>query len=180
MKIEIEGNPGTGNTYQEIHIGHVENYNPNATTVNNTYYGTHEKKGEDRGEEVRKKTSLMDIREIPPINEQILAYVSCLSGQVVDEWKGRYMKMWTEILDLDVVSASVYNPGKQQGTNFNRNLVANIIHYLARRGIYGDYRRYNAAQSAIYLEGRSDHSVRMALGEFPPASITSRLDRYFQ
>ena len=180
MKVEIEGNPGTGNTYQEIHIGRVENYNPNATTVTNNYYGTRVKEEDDRGEESKKGSGLMDIREIPPIREQVLAYVSCLSGQVDDEWKSRYMKVWADILDLDVVSASIYNPGKQQGTNFNRNLVANIIHYLAQRGIYGDDKRYNAAQIAVYLEGRSDHSVRMALGEFPPTPITSRLDRYFQ
>lgn len=38
MKIEITGNPGTGNTFSEVHIGYVNNYNPNATTVVQNYY----------------------------------------------------------------------------------------------------------------------------------------------
>ena len=33
MELKIEGNPGTGNTFQEIKIGYVENYVPNATTI---------------------------------------------------------------------------------------------------------------------------------------------------
>lgn len=28
MDINITGNPGQGNTFQEIHIGTVQNYNP--------------------------------------------------------------------------------------------------------------------------------------------------------
>lgn len=39
MDINIKGNPGTGNTFQEVHIGTVQNYNPNATTVINNNYG---------------------------------------------------------------------------------------------------------------------------------------------
>lgn len=38
MDINITGNPGQGNTFQEIHIGTVQNYNPNATTVINNNY----------------------------------------------------------------------------------------------------------------------------------------------
>lgn len=37
MKIDITGNPGTGNTFQEFNIQHVDNFNPNATTVINNY-----------------------------------------------------------------------------------------------------------------------------------------------
>ena len=43
MDINIKGNPGTGNTFQEIHIGTVQNYNPNATTVINNNYGDKQK-----------------------------------------------------------------------------------------------------------------------------------------
>ena len=32
-------NPGTGNTFQEIHINHVETFAPSATTVINNHYG---------------------------------------------------------------------------------------------------------------------------------------------
>lgn len=34
MKIEINGNPGTGNTFTEVHIGHIENSFPNVKAVN--------------------------------------------------------------------------------------------------------------------------------------------------
>lgn len=43
MDINITGNPGTGNTFQEIHIDTVQNYNPNATTVINNNYGDKQK-----------------------------------------------------------------------------------------------------------------------------------------
>ena len=43
MDINIKGNPGTGNTFQEIHIGTVQNYVPNATTVINNNYGDKQK-----------------------------------------------------------------------------------------------------------------------------------------
>ena len=39
MDIKITGNPGTGNTFQEIHINHVETFAPSATTVINNHYG---------------------------------------------------------------------------------------------------------------------------------------------
>lgn len=35
MKVDIKGDPGTGNRYDEVHIGHVDNYAPNAKTVVN-------------------------------------------------------------------------------------------------------------------------------------------------
>lgn len=43
MEINIKGNPGQGNTFQEIHINKVDNFNPNATTVINNYYGDKQK-----------------------------------------------------------------------------------------------------------------------------------------
>lgn len=35
MKLNIEGHPGTGNRYEEAHMGRVTNYNPNASHVTN-------------------------------------------------------------------------------------------------------------------------------------------------
>lgn len=43
MEINIKGDPGQGNTFQDIHIDHVDNFNPNATTVVNNYYGDKQK-----------------------------------------------------------------------------------------------------------------------------------------
>lgn len=165
---------GKGNTYQNFYINHVENLNPSASTVIYKYYGTREEK--------QKSVSNSQPTNIDsqPIRQEILRYVSSLRSHVANDWKSNYMQLWEEILDLEVVSSSIYNPGKQQGTNFNRNLVAGIIYYLVRRGIYGEEQKYNATQFAISLEGSGDHSVRAALKELPTPEIASRLDRLFE
>jgi hypothetical protein len=101
MEIKIEGTPGTGNTYQEINIQHVDNFNPNATTVINNY-GMRD--GNEDGENMKKdgmRTSLRNTMKEPeenvditPIREEILNYVSRLRPNLMDEWKDRYMKIW--------------------------------------------------------------------------------------
>lgn len=178
MEIKIEGNPGTGNTYQEINIQHVDNFNPNATTVNNNYYGTREER--TAATNANPKNSHDDVRELSVIREEILKYVSRVSGQVADEWKSRYMKMWGEILDLQAIADKVYDPGKQQETNFNRDLVANIIFYLVKQGCYGDEKKYNASLFTVMLGHEKEDSVRASLRNMPPDEITSRLNRYFE
>ena len=166
MDIHIEGNPGTGNTFSETHIDYVQNYNPNAKTVINNNYGTRPKKVED-------KQPVNDNVDNSHIREEILAYVSRLKSDLSTEWMQRYDKLWNDILDLPEVSAKVYSPGKQQDTNFNRNLVANIIHYLGMHGAFGDY---NAAKLAEVLEGDKDHSVRKKLGEDPEQDIANKIN----
>ena len=170
MNINIKGNPGTGNTYQEITIQHVENYNPAATTVNN-YYGTRAP-----GKKAASTTPSDEKIDVAPIREEILNYVSRLRPFLVDEQKSGYMKLWKEILDLDIIASEVYNPGKQQGTNFNRSLVANIIYYLAKKNFFGDKNSYNASLFAVALEGSAERSVRAELRMLPAADIISRLD----
>lgn len=181
MKVEVKGKPGTGNTFQEINIKYVKNYNPNLTTIKN-YYGT-------RGDETKRydnkrqgKKSPLDSRELHPIRKQILSYVSLLSGQVADKWKHNYMKLWNGILDLDAVSAKVYEPGKQQKTNFNRNLVANIIYLLGSDGRIKDpvYAVYNASLFTELLEGDKDHPVRAELRKSPPENLCSRIEKYIE
>ena len=40
MELSIKGNPGTGNSYQEVNLQDVTNYNPTATTaITNIYHG---------------------------------------------------------------------------------------------------------------------------------------------
>lgn len=162
---------GKGNTYQNFYINHVENLNPSASTVIYKYYGTREEK--------QKSVSNSQPTNIDPqpIRQEILRYVSSLRSHVADAWKSNYMSLWEEILDLEVVSSSIYNPGKQHGTNFNRNLVANIIHYLGTKGVYSSY---VASEMAVALEGDKDHSVRGELGKHPAPEIASRLDRLFE
>ena len=170
MNINIKGNPGTGNTYQEITIQHVENYNPAATTVNN-YYGTRAP-----GKKAASTTPSDEAIDVAPIREEIINDVSRLRPFLVDEQKSGYMKLWREILDLDIIANDVYNPGKQQGTNFNRSLVANIIYYLAKKNFFGDENSYNSSQFAVALEGSAERSVRAELRMLPAADIISRLD----
>lgn len=165
---------GKGNTYQNFYINHVENLNPSATTVIYKYYGTREEK--QKSVSNSQQTNI----DPQPIRQEILHYVSSLRCHLADAWKSSYMQLWEEILNLEVVSSSIYNPGKQQGTNFNRNLVAGIIYYLVKKGIFGGEQKYNATQFAICLEGSGDHSVRAALKDLPSPEIASRLDRLLE
>ena len=157
MDIRIEGNPGTGNTFQEVKIGYVENYNPNATTVINNHYG-------DR----RKSTPSADASQKQPDiilrQEEIRNYVDKLRQYVSKDWKNRYDTLWHSILNLPEVTAVIYEPGKQQGTTFNRNLVANILYIMCSHGIITET---NATTLAIALEHDRDHSVRAQLGKAP-------------
>lgn len=173
MNIKIEGNPGTGNTFQEINIEHADSVNPNATSVTVTHHHYGDKKAAAKA---TKKDD--DNIDTTPIRTEILNYVSCIRPQLKDEWKSHYMKMWEGILDLDIIAEKVYAPGKQQDTNFNRNLVANIIHYLNSRGLYKN--DYNASNMTMALEGDTDHSVRSALGKDPSDDMVSRLDRFME
>ena len=81
-------------------------------------------------------------------------------------------------MNKKVISDAIYRVGKQQGTNFNRNLVANILYYMSRHGAYGE--RYNAAAMAYRLENSKDSSIRAALKKDPPADIMKALDRYIE
>lgn len=183
MDIKIEGNPGTGNTFQEIHIGTVQNYNPNATTVIN-YNGTGAGEKTEQKEEKAKSKSPMEMRDLPPIREQIMTYVSCLNKEelVVPEWVGKkYMDLWNAILDIPEVEAEIYNSGRQHGTSFNRNLVGRIIYYLGNlmkgKAVYKDY---NASTLALKLEGSSEHSVRGEMGKSPSDEIKKALDKFIE
>ena len=182
MDIKIEGNPGTGNTFQEIHIGTVQNYNPNATTVIN-YNGTNGELKDEQKADKPKAKGPMEMRDLPPIREQIMTYVSCLNTKdlVNPEWLGKkYMDLWNAILDLPEVEDQVYKPGKQQNTEFNRNLVGNIIYYLATRKEDKKrvFKELNATLYAEKLEANPEHSVRLAMGKLPSDEIKNALDKF--
>ena len=183
MDIKIDGNPGTGNTFQEIHIGTVHNYNPNATTVINYNVTGGDVKNEQKAEKSKPKNP-METRELLPIREQIMQYVSCLNTKdVVNlDWLGKkYMDLWNAILDIPEVEELVYNPGKQQNTAFNRNLVGRIIYYLGNlmkdKTVYKDY---NASTLSMRLEGTIEHSVRNEMGKSPSDNIKKALDKFLE
>ena len=117
-----------------------------------------------------------------PVNEsarkEIVAYACRVRSLLAEGWRNRFDKIWDDLLNKKVISDAIYRVGKQQGTNFNRNLVANILYYMSRHGAYGE--RYNAAAMAYRLENSKDSSIRAALKKDPPADIMKALDRYFE
>lgn len=157
MEINIKGDPGQGNTFQDIHIDHVDNFNPNATTVVNNYYG-------DKQKSVPAAEKVLQDAEREKRKADILQYVAKLSQYVSKDWKNRYETLWKNILALPEVEAEVYEPGKQKGTTFNRNLIANIICMMVRTEVFTTN---NATHLTIVLEGDKEHSVRNQLREYP-------------
>lgn len=163
MEIKIDGNPGTGNTFQEIKIGTVQNYNPNATTVINYNYGTNDKT----------KTEPVGNVDNSAIRQVILNYVSKTLKLVEKKWQAGYLDLWNEILDLEEVKAEIYDTGRQQGTVFNRKLVANIIFCLGnfRSKGAGMFGAYSATPIVKELEGTRMCSTRTELGSQPEPEI---------
>lgn len=112
----------------------------------------------------------------PALKDAILDYVKRLMPVVREEYKSVYLDMWLGILDLKEVKLQVYNKGKQQGTSFNRDFVAQIIHQLGQR-IYTP--EANTVVMAEYLEpekGR-DHPVRQKLGEMPEKVVGKAIEK---
>lgn len=153
MDVKVVGDPGTGNTYQEVTINHVENYFHGGTTVINNHYGEG-KKAQRKDEQALPETDRR-LRE-----DEIMRYVGHVKQYVVKEWKNRYEATWRSILEIPEVSAVIYEPGKQKDTTFNRNLVANILYIMCNQGIITET---TATELSLALEGNTDHSVRAQL-----------------
>ena len=175
-KFTIEGNPGTGNTF--ISIGTAYNVNPNATEVHNTFnIGTREE-GEKVVAEATgakpgdKKLGNMTLRDMLKgdyidtgnIQPLIMNYVSCIRPYVKDEMDKLYMHLWAVILDHEAFKVDLYDPGKQD-CKFNRNLVANIMHYLDGKGFYK--KPYNQSEMTRAVESDADNPVRKGFREYP-------------
>lgn len=100
----------------------------------------------------------------------IIDYVMRLHpSHVRQEWQEKYQALWKSILELPPVACKVYDKGRQQGTTFNRNLVANILHLLAERRVLTI--NANPTEMAKLLEGDANASVRAKLGEMPEKVI---------
>ena len=168
MEVKIVGNPGTGNTFNEVHINDVVNYVPNATTVINNHYGD-SRKAQPATDKETSKAELIVRRG------EILQYVGNLKQFVAKEWMSRYESIWGSILDIVEVAAVIFEPGKQKDTTFNRNLVANIIYIMCRVGIITET---NATKLTESLEDNKDHPVRAQLRTFPEDKIIrSKVER---
>ena len=100
----------------------------------------------------------------------IIDYVMRLHpSHVRQEWQEKYQALWESILELPPVACKVDDKGRQQGTTFNRNLVANILHLLAERRVLTI--NANPTEMAKLLEGDANASVRAKLGEMPEKVI---------
>ena len=87
------------------------------------------------------------------------------SAEQVKEWQDKYEGLWKQIMELPAVAEKIYDKGRQQGTTFNRNLVANILHLMAEKKVLA--LTANATKMAEVLEGDANASVRAKLGELP-------------
>lgn len=100
-------------------------------------------------------------------------YVANLKNYVSKDWKNRYESLWKNILNLPEVEAEVYEPGKQKDTTFNRNLIANIIYIMCRKGVIAET---NATKLTVALQGDKDHPVRAKLKENPASGeVTDKI-----
>ena len=112
------------------------------------------------------------------VKDAIIDYVGRLKPMVRQELLDRYDQLWSGILELKEVKTQVYNSGKQQGTIFNRNLVAQITHLM------GDtiFVSTNTVKMANYLEPSKgcDHPVRQKLGEAPEKEVKKSVEEYIK
>ena len=182
MEINIKGNPGTGNHYTEVNIGHIENNFPNVTEV--TIVKDHE------GKTITTRTTDSGIptdglnHETSPNREarrqDILNYVGKTLPLVHYQWKDKYMDLWADILNIPEVNAIIYNKGHQQHTSFNRKEVLHIICYLGKHadggiGIFEE--RYVATYVARQLADGCEKSTRPELGFNTTKPIQEAIDK---
>ena len=95
-----------------------------------------------------------------------MEYVGRLKDMVTPAWEERYMDLFKRIFSLPQVRLNIGIVGKQQGTTFNRNLVANFVQImLQEHEIFVP--SANPSRMAEKLENNKDHSVKVALGTVP-------------
>ena len=112
----------------------------------------------------------------PRLREAIMEYVERLRPLVAEAQQAGYSLLWTRVLELQEVRQLVYNRGRQQGTTFNRDLVAQIIHQMGTRVYLPSARAVQMAECLEPSKGR-DHPVRQRLGENPPSAVKKAVER---
>ena len=154
-----------------FNINEVHQLNPNATHITNHYYGD-----QFVPKDAPQKQSSENVTRNPQLcKDVILEYVMRLHPmQVREQWQDKYLALWESILELPVVSAIIYDKGKQKNTTFNRNLVGNILHLLAEKKVLA--LTATATKIAEILEGDPDASVRAKLGEMPAKKIKDSIE----
>ena len=174
MDKDINGNPITGTPnagpviHQEFNFhGEVHNVNPAATTVttNITYIN-----GEPQveGQEGKKQKQDDCFIDKAAVREEIIDYAYRLRDKYKKEWRPFVKQLWSDIVRLPAVEAEIYDRGRQKGTNFDRNLVGNIICFLNEKKLFEA--PYNKTEfKRILMDGEKEgQSVREALA-YPPS-----------
>lgn len=198
MKVEIEGNPGTGNSYTDIHDNHIETLAPNATTVVNKHYHISgpisaaeeavleeavqraEADGQEPAATAPSRKKAKELVDIEVVREEILTFVSKVRPLLDDAWKADFQNIWDDILNMQEVKEKIYTPGKQKHTNFNQYLVGNILYFMFEDcGACSDDKDYNASEVCMKLIGTTEHQLRKELAKNPPEEIKNRLHDYF-
>ena len=169
MDIKIEGNPGTGNSYTEINIEHIENNYPSVTSVVNNYYG----------KRMPEQTADAPIDKAAK-REMILDYVCRTRDFVRNPWRKKYRELWSDILDLPEVDAMIYDPGRQKGTDFNRNKLMHLIHYVGHDEGHGLFKEFNATRIALSFKDGAESTTRPQLGYNPEKAIRVGIDNLFK
>ncbi len=169
MNIDKDAALGTGNTFQEFNIGHVENLNPAATTVVNNYYGSRAKPQPASQGPANKES----------VREEILQYVGNTLQFVNTKWKDKYMDLWADILNIPEVDAIIFDPGQQAGTRFNRLELCHIICYLGKHsdGGIGIFKKYVATKIAASFNDGKESTTRPQLGFRPSQEIQDAINQ---
>lgn len=114
-------------------------------------------------------------QEVPKDKKtSIMEYVDRLKPVVKEAALPIYDEVWLEILELDEVRCVVYNRGRQQGTIFNRDFVATIVHVMSQNEIISG----NDSELAVLLEPERGvkHPVRGQLGLPPDKKVKKAVE----
>lgn len=178
MEIKIEGNPGTGNTFIENKIEHIENNFPAVKHVTIVK----EADGQRHKEISNEEQAEPDGDDKEGKRADILKYVERTMPFLLYQWKDKYMTLWNDILDLPEVDRVIYKRGRQQNTSFNRKEVVHIICYLGRHALNGCgiFEEYNATHIAAAFRDGTEKSTRPELGFQPSAAIRNAIDRLLE
>jgi hypothetical protein len=112
------------------------------------------------------KVNDKDDHDVESATSAAMEYVGRLKDMVTPAWADHYMDLFKKIFALPQVRVSIAIVGKQQGTTFNRNMVANILQMMLQENdIF--LPTANPSRMAEILENNKDHSVKAALGSVP-------------
>lgn len=109
--------------------GNIEQLNIGSTVTNNYNDGEPKESATAKGQNI----NAIDKAQL---RDEIIEYVGRIESFYSVAWQQHYKELWNDILDMPVVAIKVYNRGYQHDTNFNRNLVGNIIGFLDRFKLY--------------------------------------------